>query len=275
VTYLDGIVAWHRARVAADQRDTNALLQAAHEHPALRVGDASSRPSSDAAETDFVRRIVRSTSLAVVAEIKRCSPSKGAIARDLVVSNIAREYADGGATCLSVLTDAPHFCGSTSDLQEAKRTAGIPVLRKDFTVHEHDIIDARLMGADAVLLIAAVLSDDELLRFHRLALELRLAPLVEVHDEAELERAVKVGATLIGVNQRDLVTFDVDVERAARLARMMPRHVISIAESGITGVDDARRCADAGYRAVLVGEHLVRSHNREAALRELQVELAS
>jgi indole-3-glycerol phosphate synthase len=142
-------------------------------------------------------------------------------------------------------------------------------LRKDFTVSELDVIDARLMGADAVLLIAAALSDDELGRFHQRANALGLAALVEIHDEAELERALEAGARLIGVNQRDLRTFAVDQDRATKMAARIPADIVAVAESGIRDGDDARRLADAGYDAILVGETLVRAEDRAAALRAL------
>jgi indole-3-glycerol phosphate synthase len=145
----------------------------------------------------------------------------------------------------------------------------LPVLRKDFTVAEVDIVDARLMGADAVLLIAAALDDEELTRFHARATTLGLAALVEVHDEAELDRALDAGARLVGVNQRDLRTFAVDRDRACALAARIPSAVVAVAESGIRDGDDARRLAEAGYDAILVGETLVRAGDRAAALRTL------
>lgn len=212
--------------------------------------------------------------LTVIAEVKRRSPSKGDIAIDLDPGALAEEYARGGAACVSVLTDGPHFGGSSADLAAA-RGAGLPILRKDFTVDERDVLDARLMGADAVLLIAAVLSDSELRQFMEVAAEMRLDALVEVHDEAELGRALEIGATLVGVNQRDLRTFTVDMQRAERLGALMPADVVAVAESGITGAADARRAAAAGYSAVLVGEHLVRAADRAKALAELQVALPS
>jgi indole-3-glycerol phosphate synthase len=144
------------------------------------------------------------------------------------------------------------------------------VLRKDFTVCEADVIDARTMGADAVLLIAAALDDGELRAFHSLATELDLDALVEVHDEAELDRALAVGATLVGVNQRDLVTFEVDHARAERLGAAMPETVVKVAESGVRDGDDARRLRDAGYDAILVGETLVTAPDPAAALKELR-----
>jgi indole-3-glycerol phosphate synthase len=211
----------------------------------------------------------------VIAEIKRKSPSKGDINMDLIPEQLAREYELGGASCLSVLTDGPHFAGSVTDLRMARAAVQLPVLRKDFTVCALDVLDARLMGADAVLLIVAALSDRELSQLHALAQEVGLDALVEVHDEMELDRALAVNATCIGVNQRDLHTFHVDPQRAVRLATRIPEGVVAVAESGITGADDARRCAEAGYRAVLVGEHLVRSADREMALTELRVALPS
>jgi indole-3-glycerol phosphate synthase len=259
VTYLDGIVAHHRRRASIDQRDPLEVRR--------------SLPSTPA--RGFVHAIAQSSRLAVIAEIKRKSPSKGDINMDLIPEQLAREYELGGASCLSVLTDGPHFAGSVTDLRMARAAVQLPVLRKDFTVCALDVLDARLMGADAVLLIVAALSDRELSQLHALALEVGLDALVEVHDEMELDRALAVNATLIGVNQRDLHTFHVDHHRAVRLAKRIPEGVLAVAESGITGADDARRCAEAGYRGVLVGEHLVRSADREMALTELRVALPS
>ena len=260
-TYLDDIVAWHRRRAAADDRDI----------VALRRDAMSAVPSGGSRFVDALRAAPR---LAVIAEVKRRSPSKGDIAIDLDAGVLAEEYARGGAACVSVLTDTPHFGGAPADLAAA-RSAGLPLLRKDFTVDERDVLDARLMGADAVLLIVAALSDDELRRFMEVAAEMRLSALVEVHDEAELGRALSAGATLVGVNQRDLRTFAVDTQRAERLGGLMPAGVVAVAESGITSADDAWRCAQSGYRAVLVGEHLVRAADRAKALGELQVALPS
>ena len=154
--------------------------------------------------------------LAVIAEIKRRSPSKGDLAVDLVAGSVAESYAEGGASALSVLTDVDFFGGSPADLAEARGACPLPVLRKDFTVVEADVFDARAMGADAVLLIAAVLDDHELADFRGLGAELGLDVLVECHDEAEVERALEAGADLVGVNRRDLVTFEVDTARAVR-----------------------------------------------------------
>jgi indole-3-glycerol phosphate synthase len=254
-TYLDEIVAAHRGWAARDDRDLGVLTDAAH----------------DAGSGRGFARALRPEGLSVIAEIKRRSPSKGALAPDdLDPALLAKAYEQGGAACLSVLTDADYFGGSAGDLARARAAVDVPVLRKDFTVGERDVCDARLMGADAVLLIAAVLSDDELARCHDLAAELGLDALVEVHDEPELERALSVGATLIGVNQRDLSTFAVDHDRALRMASAMPAGVVKVAESGVRGAADAHDLAAAGYDAVLVGEHLVTAVDPSAAIGALR-----
>jgi indole-3-glycerol phosphate synthase len=260
-TYLHDILVAHRRRAGDDRRDLDQLLSDARGAPGPR-GFAQALASTAA------------DGLAVIAEVKRRSPSKGDLDPTLDPAAMAGDYAAGGATCLSVLTDEDYFGGSSADLVAARRACTLPVLRKDFTVSEADVCDARIMGADAVLLIVAALDDDELVRFLALAAELELDALVEVHDEAELDRAVGAGATLVGVNQRDLRTFEVDHDRAVRLAGSIPPGVVAVAESGIRGAEDAQRLADAGYDAVLVGETLVRSAARAdavAALRGLPV----
>ena len=257
-TYLDRILDEHRAAAAADERDIGALAASAAEAPPVRGFRAALVERSAAGE------------LAVIAEVKRRSPSKGDLHPDLDPATVASRYEAGGAACLSVLTDATWFGGSAADLAAARAAVRIPVLRKDFTVSERDVYDARLMGADAVLLIAAALSADELHRFHALAIDLGLDALVEVHDEAELAKALAVGAALIGVNQRDLVTFAVDTGRAARLAGLMPTDVVRVAESGIDGPLAAARLASVGYHAVLIGETLMRAGDRASAVSELR-----
>jgi indole-3-glycerol phosphate synthase len=211
----------------------------------------------------------------VISEIKRRSPSKGDLFADLDPAALARSYADGGAACLSVLTDRDYFGGSPEDLREARRAVDLPVLRKDFTIAANDVADARLMGADAVLLIVSALDDSELADFHTLAIELGLDVLVETHDEAEVERALAVGATLVGVNQRDLVTFEVDTDRAVRVAKSLPEGVVRVAESGVRGPADAAKLRAAGYHAVLVGEALVLSGDPAFAISELRTASAS
>ena len=208
--------------------------------------------------------------MAVISEIKRRSPSKGDLAIGLDPAVLAANYERGGAACLSVLTDEEFFGGSVADLATARAACSLPVLRKDFTVSARDVCDARLMGADCVLLIAAALDDEELVTFLELARRIGLDALVEIHDEPELDRAIAAGADLIGVNQRDLVTFTVDTARAVRMAPQMPTGVVRVAESGITGPADAAVLAEAGYHAVLVGEHLVTSGDLEAGVAALR-----
>lgn len=219
----------------------------------------------------FGAAIGASTHLAVIAEVKRRSPSKGDLAAGLDPAALAATYQSAGASCLSVLTDSEHFGGSATDLAAARAACALPVLRKDFTVDARDVCDARLMGADCVLLIAAALDPAELRDFHDLALEIGLDALVEVHDERELETALSVGASLVGVNQRDLVTFQVDHERAVRMGAAFPSGVTSVAESGVRGRADAEALRTAGYDAVLVGEHLVTAADTRAALADLLV----
>ena len=257
-TYLDKILAAHRSAAAADARPLGALVERAAAMPPAR---------------GFRIALVRDTasSLAVISEIKRRSPSKGDLDIALDPAALAASYESAGASCLSVLTDEAFFGGSVDDLQEARAATALPALRKDFTVSERDVCDARLMGADCVLLIAAALSSAELAAFHRLARDVGLDVLVEVHDEAELDSAVTAGATLVGVNQRDLVTFDVDHERAARMAGLMPAGVVRVAESGVRDAADAETLKAAGYHAILVGETLVTAPDPAAALRALRV----
>ncbi len=214
--------------------------------------------------------VVASGDIAVISEIKRRSPSKGDLASGLDPIELARQYERGGAACLSVLTDVDFFGGSVEDLVGAREACSLPVLRKDFTVSARDVCDARIMGADCVLLIAAALDQAELESFLKLSRAIGFDALVEIHDEAELDRAVAAGADLIGVNQRDLVTFAVDTDRAVRMAPKMPAGVVRVAESGITGPGDAAVLAGAGYHAVLVGEHLVTSGDPEGGVSALR-----
>ena len=253
-TYLDSILARHREVASADRRAVATL----REH-ALAM----------APTRGFRAALAVTPHLAVISEVKRRSPSKGDLNAGLDPAALAADYQRGGASCLSVLTDEEFFGGSVTDLQTARAACTLPVLRKDFTVCEQDVLDARLMGADCVLLIAAALRRDELVRFHRLADEIGLDVLVEIHDEPELEIALAAGATLVGVNQRDLVTFQVDHERAVRMAGVIPDGVVKVAESGVRGAADAASLRAAGYHAVLVGETLVTSGDPAAAIGEL------
>jgi indole-3-glycerol phosphate synthase len=254
-TYLDRILIRHRDLAAVDHRILDRLIEQASSMPPAR---------------GFRQALALGERLAVIAEIKRRSPSKGDLNIALDPADIAVIYERGGASCLSVLTDAEHFGGSVADLQAARAACTLPVLRKDFTVSPQDVCDARLMGADCVLLIAAALERAELVDFHDLARQIGLDVLVEIHDEAELDHALAAGADLIGVNQRDLVTFNVDHERARRMAGVIPAGAVKVAESGVRHQADARSLRAAGYHAVLVGETLVTAADPAAAITDLR-----
>ena len=198
--------------------------------------------------------------LAVIGELKRRSPSKGDLAPDLDPATTAKAYEAGGVVALSVLTDRHYFGGAVSDLQTAREATQLPVLRKDFTIDAIQVYEARAIGADAILLIVAALPDDALLAdLHTLATELGMAVLVEAHDGGEIDRAHAAGARIIGVNSRDLATFSEDLGVGSSLVSRIPAEIVSVAESAIRSVDDARRMAGAGFDAVLVGEALVRA----------------
>ncbi|MEY2566550.1 MAG: indole-3-glycerol phosphate synthase [Actinomycetota bacterium] len=252
-TYLDEILAAHRAAARSDSRPLEQLLEAAR-------ATGATRPFASA---------LAAPGVSVIAEIKRRSPSKGDLAPHVDAAVLAKDYAAAGAACISVLTDERFFAGSATDLQVARGAIEVPVLRKDFTVSEADVCDARIMGADAVLLIAAALDDAELRAFTALTDELGMAALVEVHDEGEAARAIEAGAAVVGVNQRDLHTFEVDTDRAVRVRATLPSGVTTVAESGIRARADVVRLRDAGYHAVLVGESLVTADDPGAMLREL------
>lgn len=207
--------------------------------------------------------------LQVIAEIKRRSPSAGPLAPDLDAARQARRYAEGGAAALSVLTEPYFFDGSIADMQEARGVSGLPVLRKDFIVDPVQIWESRAVGADAILLIVAALDDESLRILLSEAAAADLDALVEVHDESEAERAMAAGATIVGVNNRDLATFDVDVTTAERLAAKVRPAPVTIAESGVSDAAGATRMAKAGYDAVLVGEALVRSKDPAALIGSL------
>ena len=252
--------------ILATKRDEVTMLHRPQVRDLLRGRALDAPPTRDFA----VALRPETGTIGVIAEIKRRSPSKGDLAPDLDPALTAKAYAAGGASCLSVLTDAPWFGGTIDDLVAARAACDLPVLRKDFTIDEVQVYEARAVGADAVLLIVAALPDDSLLRdLHELARGLGLAVLVETHDDAELERALALGAHLVGVNARNLGTFAEDLGVGERLAARVPTDVVAIAESAIRSVDDATRMATAGFDAVLVGEMLVRADDATAAVRGL------
>jgi indole-3-glycerol phosphate synthase len=206
---------------------------------------------------------------AIISEIKKASPSKGILVDDFRPAELARRYEAGGAAALSVLTDRDFFQGSLDDLKSARKATSLPVIRKDFTISEYHVLEAAAAGADAILLIVAILDDTQLRAFRELAAAFNMAALVEVHDRAELERALASDAAIIGVNNRDLRTFRVSLDTSIALATGIPASVIKVSESGIFSGSDVRRLMHAGYDAFLVGEHLVKSGDATSALREL------
>ncbi|WP_297748355.1 indole-3-glycerol phosphate synthase TrpC [uncultured Tessaracoccus sp.] len=211
----------------------------------------------------------RGDGLSVIAEVKRKSPSKGALAAIDDPAALAHEYEAGGASAISVLTEQRRFGGSLDDLDAVRARVDIPVLRKDFMVDEYQFLEACVHGADLVLLIVAALTDAELARFLQLAHDLQLTPLVEVHTVEEADRALTAGAELVGVNNRNLKTLDVDLANFGRLASHIGDGVVRVAESGIFTPDDARRVRDEGADVILVGEALVRHGQPRQAVRAL------
>lgn len=207
---------------------------------------------------------------AIIAEIKKASPSKGVFTEGFDPARFARIYAQSGAAALSVLTDREFFGGSLADLEAAREATSLPVLRKDFTLTEFHVFEAAAHGADAILLIAAILETAELQKLRELASELGLASIIEVHDSAELESAIQSGAQIIGVNNRDLNTFDVKLANSRLLAPKIPQNVLKIAESGIHSGEDVRLLRKSGFEAFLVGERLMKSSDPAAALKELR-----
>jgi indole-3-glycerol phosphate synthase len=249
-TYLDSILEYHRARAAADPRHWQ---------------DRDIRTTPRASLTSALRDH-RDAGLAVIAEVKRRSPSKGWLAEGLDAAATAGEYVAGGASAISVLTDEPHFGGTLDDLAAVAAHVDVPVLRKDFIVAANDVLDAAQMGAAAVLLIVAALIDDELAHLLEVTRLCGVDALVEVHDAREATRALDLGAELIGVNQRDLHTFAVDTERAVAVAASLPAHVVAVAESGFSTPAEAARAAAAGFDAILIGESVVTASDRSSAV---------
>lgn len=202
---------------------------------------------------------LRLPGLQVIAELKKASPSRGLLREDYRVRELASSYEAAGAAAISILTEPDFFQGSIQDLQAAKQAVTVPCLRKDFIMDSYQVVESAAAGADAVLLIAAALSDDQLSDFARLTESYGMAALVEVHTEAELDRSLAAGSKVIGVNNRDLRTFEVKLETSLRLRKRIPSGYLSVSESGIHSVDDLKRLEDAGFDAVLMGEHFMLS----------------
>lgn len=249
-TVLDSIVAGVREDLAARERATS--------FSDVEAAVLAARPALDA------EAVLRRPGLSLIAEVKRASPSKGALSDIPDPAALAAQYAAGGAGAVSVLTEARRFGGSLDDLDAVRAAVGIPVLRKDFMVTEYQVWEARAHGADLVLLIVAALTDAELRALLHQARELGMTALVEVHDEDETQRAVDVGASVIGVNARNLKTLEIHPDTFSRLRPLIPEGVVTVAESGIAGPEDAAAYAAQGADAVLVGEALVRTGDPRA-----------
>ena len=254
-------------KIVAVKREEIAAAKAQKPLAAVRF-DAESRVLT----RDFVgalRQKIAAGKPAVIAEVKKASPSKGVLRADFIPADIAQSYAEYGAACLSVLTDRQFFQGTTDYLKQARASCSLPVLRKDFMVDPYQVYEARVMGADCILLIAACLDDQQMQDMEALAQSLDMAVLVEVHDAAELERALKLKTPLIGVNNRNLKTFEVSLETTIALKAQVPADRLLITESGIAAPADVQRMRSAGIQAFLVGEAFMRAEEPGLALAEL------
>jgi indole-3-glycerol phosphate synthase len=256
---LNQIVAVKREEIAAAQQKVP--------FAAMRA-DAESRLLTRDFEGALRRKIADGKS-AVIAEIKKASPSKGVLRAEFIPADIAQSYAESGAACLSVLTDRQFFQGQVDDLKQARASCDLPVLRKDFMVDAYQIYESRAMGADCVLLIAACLDDGQMSELEAAARSLDMAVLVEVHDRAELDRALKLNTPLIGVNNRNLRTFEVSLETTLAMRQDVPADRLLVTESGITSAADVKTMRDAGIHAFLVGEAFMRAPDPGLALAEL------
>lgn len=245
----------------------------AHKRATMSAVLAAAPDLPDSPRLPFRERLLKGSSgTAIIAEIKKGSPSRGVMVENFDPALIAEQYAEGGAVALSVLTDEKYFFGAAENVKIAKTASDCPILCKDFFIDPLQMNWARVIGADAVLLIVRILSDQQLCELIAAANEAKLDVLVEVHNEAELERAQRAESNLIGVNNRDLETFAVDIEVSIRLGKSLPENIPAVAESGIRNRRDIERLKEAGYSAFLVGETLMTAENRISALRILQGE---
>ena len=237
---------------------------------------AAANSSGDRLEKDYMpvfERALRQPGMSFICEVKKASPSKGIIAEEFPYMEIAKDYEAAGASAISCLTEPYWFLGSDVYLEEIAETVSVPVLRKDFTCSEYMIWQAKALGASAVLLICSVLDDGELRAYHRLTEELHMSALVEAHDAGEIEQAKQAGARIIGVNNRNLKDFSVDISHSARLRRLAGEDTVFVSESGIRGPEDMKALYENGTDAVLIGEMLMRSPDRQAALKTLMQEV--
>lgn len=243
----------------------------AEEKAAVSLSEMKRRAQEISPDTGFpFVKALAAPDISFICEVKRASPSKGMIAEDFPYLDIARDYEAAGAAAISCLTEPFWFKGSDRYLQEISAAVKIPVLRKDFTVDEYMIYQAKTLGASAVLLICSILSREQLAEYLGIAHSLGLSALVEAHDEEEVRTAVEVGAGIIGVNNRDLKTFTVDINNSARLRKLVPPEILFVSESGIKTASDVQKLRENGTNAVLIGETLMRSPDKKAAIAELR-----
>lgn len=255
-------------RINAVKRQEVAAAQAQLPLAALRA-EAESRAEPTRGFVNALRAKIAAGRSGVIAEVKKASPSKGVLRADFRPAEIARSYEQHGAACLSVLTDAPHFQGSVEYLQQARAACALPVLRKDFMIDAYQVYEARAMGADCILLIAASLDDVQMAELEDCALGLGLDVLVEVHDGAELERALRLKTSMVGINNRNLKTFEVTLDTTLGLLKQVPADRLLVTESGILGPADVARMREAQVNAFLVGEAFMRAPDPGAALAAL------
>ena len=260
MTIIDEIAAKTRLRVA----------RAKEAAPLERVREQALALAATQTDDFPFERALKTPGLSFICEVKKASPSKGIIAADFPYLQIAREYEAAGASAVSVLTEPDYFLGSDQYLREIAAALTIPALRKDFIIDGYQIYEAKLLGASAVLLICALLDQAALEAFLKIAEELKLSALVEIHDEGELERALGTGARIIGINNRNLKTFAVDLAVTARLCPLIPAGIVTVAESGIASPADVRALQTLGLDAALVGESLMRSPDKKRFLAELR-----
>jgi indole-3-glycerol phosphate synthase len=236
----------------------------------VKLAELKAQAKDVPAPKGFIKAIKNAAAPAIIAEVKKASPSKGIIRSDFDAGKIAKIYEQNGAACLSVLTDSPYFQGSDEDFRAARAAASLPILRKDFMIDPYQIYESRALGADCILLIMAALDDDLAAELHELASDLGMDVLVEIHDEEELERAKSLKPPMIGINNRNLKTLKVDVQTSFDLVQKMPPDAVKVAESGLTDFATLQRLGKAGFDCFLIGESLMREADIGAALRQIR-----